>query len=228
PRLRTAAVRPVRPGPGAADAGAARGERLGGAGRPAPPVRPGRPRPLRRPDRRGRLVLRPARRGLRPAGPPHLTSGTAGAAWRRRPAGRARPPRPARPTAAPPTSPAGWPAAPDRRDRARGGAVPPASPPAGPAGVRAVPPGAAPPPRHLPHPTRTAEVMPMTTTLADLTARTGLDVLDHPEQQVSVPVIDGLQAQGDLIVVPAGLVPGFSPPVDRSSWEEVPAAGLEL
>ncbi|GAA1077250.1 hypothetical protein [Nocardiopsis composta] len=68
----------------------------------------------------------------------------------------------------------------------------------------------------------------MTTTLADLTARTGLDVLDHLEQQVSVPVIDGLQAQGDLIVVPAGLVPGFSPPVDRSSWEEVPAAGLEL
>src|SRR5690606_3358096 len=170
------------------DAGAARGERLGGAGRPAPPVRPGRPRPLRRPDRRGRLVLRPARRGLRPAGPPHLTRGTAPGA------GRFRPPLP----------------------------------PAGPAGVRAVPPGAAPHPRHLPHPTRTAEVMPMTTTLADLTARTGLDVLDHLEQQVSVPVIDGLQAQGDLIVVPAGLVPGFSPPVDRSSWEEVPAAGLEL
>ncbi|MFW5418491.1 hypothetical protein J0910_17920 [Nocardiopsis sp. CNT-189] len=68
----------------------------------------------------------------------------------------------------------------------------------------------------------------MPTTLADLTARTGLDVLDHLERQVSVPVIDGLQAQGDLIAVPAGLVPGLSLPGPGFLWDEVPPEGREL
>ena len=39
-------------------------------------------------------------------------------------------------------------------------------------------------------------------TLADLTSRTGLDVLSHLEREAAIPVIEGLQAQGDLIVVP--------------------------
>ncbi|WP_017592976.1 hypothetical protein [Nocardiopsis potens] len=68
----------------------------------------------------------------------------------------------------------------------------------------------------------------MPTTLADLTARTGLDVLDHLERQVSVPVVDGLQAQGDLIVVPAGLVPGLFLPDPGFFWDEVPPEGREL
>ncbi len=31
-------------------------------------------------------------------------------------------------------------------------------------------------------------------TLADLTGRTGLDVLDHLEQQVTIPIVSGVQA----------------------------------
>ena len=37
--------------------------------------------------------------------------------------------------------------------------------------------------------TRMSDTAP---TLADLTARTGLDVLDHLEREAEVPVIDGL------------------------------------
>ncbi|MBE8517526.1 hypothetical protein ILP97_08410 [Amycolatopsis sp. H6(2020)] len=59
--------------------------------------------------------------------------------------------------------------------------------------------------------------------LAELLDRTGLDVLDHLDRQVTVPVIDGLQAQGDLIVLPLGLL--GSVPRD---WWELPAEGREL
>src|SRR5690242_7819532 len=66
------------------------------------------------------------------------------------------------------------------------------------------------------------------TTLADLTARTGLDVLDHLEREVAIPVVAGLQAQGDLIVVPLAMVEDavLLPPAAR--WQPVPAAGVEL
>ncbi|MBA9004824.1 hypothetical protein [Thermomonospora cellulosilytica] len=67
----------------------------------------------------------------------------------------------------------------------------------------------------------------MTVTLADLTARTGLDVLDHLEREVTVPVIDGLQAQGDLIVIPRALVPEVTVR-DTADWRRVPPSGLEL
>jgi hypothetical protein len=59
--------------------------------------------------------------------------------------------------------------------------------------------------------------------LAELLDRTGLDVLDHLDRQVTVPVIDGLQAQGDLIVLPLGLL-GWVP----GDWWELPAEGREL
>lgn len=63
--------------------------------------------------------------------------------------------------------------------------------------------------------------------LAELLDRTGLDVLDHLERQVTIPVIDGLQAQGDLIVVPMDLLdPVTLHPGTR--WRPVPSAGLEL
>ncbi|MFB9690985.1 hypothetical protein [Amycolatopsis plumensis] len=61
--------------------------------------------------------------------------------------------------------------------------------------------------------------------LAELLDRTGLDVLDHLDRQVTVPVIDGLQAQGDLIVLPLALL-GSAP--TRGSWWDLPAEGREL
>lgn len=69
--------------------------------------------------------------------------------------------------------------------------------------------------------------MTTTTTLADLTRRTGLTVLDHLERELSLPVVSGLQAQGDLIVVPAALLPDVA--LSRHPrWRHVPAAGIEL
>lgn len=64
-------------------------------------------------------------------------------------------------------------------------------------------------------------------TLADLTSRTGLDVLGHLEREVTIPVVAGLQAQGDLIVIPLGLLPDVA--VERyARWRTVPPAGIEL
>ena len=82
-------------------------------------------------------------------------------------------------------------------------------------------------------------VMPLmltTLTLADLTARTGLDVLGHLEREVTIPVIDGVQAQGDLLVIPIALL-AAGPRVrirrdvsivDSPRWHEVPGAGVEV
>ncbi|MCR6489854.1 hypothetical protein M8542_44290 [Amycolatopsis sp. OK19-0408] len=61
--------------------------------------------------------------------------------------------------------------------------------------------------------------------LAELLDRTGLDVLDHLDRQVTVPVIDGLQAQGDLLVLPLALV---APSHTRRDFWELPAEGREL
>jgi hypothetical protein len=82
-------------------------------------------------------------------------------------------------------------------------------------------------------------VMPLmltTLTLADLTARTGLDVLGHLEREVTIPVTDGIQAQGDLLVIPMALLAagprdrtrGDVSIVDSPRWHEVPAAGVEV
>ncbi|WP_433474144.1 hypothetical protein ACQPZP_36030 [Spirillospora sp. CA-142024] len=68
----------------------------------------------------------------------------------------------------------------------------------------------------------------MTVTLASLTQQTGLAVLDHLDRSVSVPVVDGLQAQGDLIVIPASEISAslsFWPDV---TWTDVPPEGIEL
>lgn len=71
------------------------------------------------------------------------------------------------------------------------------------------------------------ETFTETMTLADLTRRTGLDVLDHLEREVEIPVVDGLQAQGDLIVVPLGLVDDVSVAA-TARLRPVPASGVEL
>lgn len=39
-------------------------------------------------------------------------------------------------------------------------------------------------------------------TLADITRATGFEVLEHLEAEAEVPVLGGLQAQGDLFIVP--------------------------
>ncbi|MEU7003041.1 hypothetical protein [Nonomuraea sp. NPDC046570] len=67
----------------------------------------------------------------------------------------------------------------------------------------------------------------MTVTLADLSDRTGLAVLDHLEREVTVPVINGPQAQGDLIVIPHHLVADEAL-LAHTTWTEVPAEGIEL
>lgn len=63
--------------------------------------------------------------------------------------------------------------------------------------------------------------------LAELLDQTGLDVLDHLERQVTVPVIDGLQAQGDLIVIPLALLNTVTLH-SWARWRPVPADGVEL
>lgn len=58
-------------------------------------------------------------------------------------------------------------------------------------------------------------------TLAEVTQATGFEVLEHLEAEAAVPVIGGLQAQGDLLVVPmpAGEMTGPVP---------VPAGGVAV
>lgn len=68
----------------------------------------------------------------------------------------------------------------------------------------------------------------MTLTLAELTARTGLDVLDHVEREVTIPIVAGLQAQGDLIVIPIAMVADQVVLPAAAGWPPVPAAGVEL
>lgn len=78
--------------------------------------------------------------------------------------------------------------------------------------------------------------MQTTLTLADLTARTGLDVLGHLEREVTIPVSGAIQAQGDLLVVPIALLAAATPGrawrnvsiADSPRWHEVPGAGIEV
>lgn len=70
--------------------------------------------------------------------------------------------------------------------------------------------------------------MNTTMTLSALTALTGLDVFDYLDQEVSVPVVDGLQAQGDLIVVPHALLNGAVKTGPWSQTVDVPLSGVEL
>ncbi|WP_433868894.1 hypothetical protein [Saccharopolyspora sp. CA-218241] len=63
--------------------------------------------------------------------------------------------------------------------------------------------------------------------LAELLDRTGLDALDHLERELSVPVLDGLQAQGDLLVLPLAMLGTITVPT-RARWHPVPPEGVEL
>ena len=44
--------------------------------------------------------------------------------------------------------------------------------------------------------------------LAQLIERHGIDVLDHLDRQVAIPIVSGLQRQGDVLVIPAALAAG--------------------
>lgn len=68
----------------------------------------------------------------------------------------------------------------------------------------------------------------MTVTLASLSQQTGLAVLDHLEQSVSIPVVDGLQAQGDLIVIPLSEISASLSYWPNPTWMGVPPEGVEL
>ncbi|GAA3719936.1 hypothetical protein GCM10022224_102340 [Nonomuraea antimicrobica] len=68
----------------------------------------------------------------------------------------------------------------------------------------------------------------MTMTLDSLSLRTGLSVLDHLDRSVRIPVVDGLQAQGDLIVIPLPVVAEDVRLWDEPRWQDVPPEGVEL
>jgi hypothetical protein len=69
--------------------------------------------------------------------------------------------------------------------------------------------------------------MTSTVTLADLTARTGLNVLGHLEREMTIPVTGGLQAQGDLIVIPLSLLNDVV--IWREApWRDVPGQGIDV
>ncbi|WP_040778037.1 hypothetical protein [Nocardia pneumoniae] len=52
-------------------------------------------------------------------------------------------------------------------------------------------------------------------------------VLDQFQQSVRIPVIDGMHAQGDLIVIPAHLADSVTPRPD-AMWRRVPPGGIEV
>ncbi|GAA0826481.1 hypothetical protein ACFQVD_27920 [Streptosporangium amethystogenes subsp. fukuiense] len=68
----------------------------------------------------------------------------------------------------------------------------------------------------------------MTVTLASLSRQTGLAVLDHLERSASIPVVHGLQAQGDLIVIPLSVIASSIWLWPDAGWMDVPGEGIEL
>lgn len=65
-----------------------------------------------------------------------------------------------------------------------------------------------------------------TRTLTDLAAATGVDVHDHLPFDVEIPIIDGLQAQGDLLIIPTGIVDVTAR--KGAAWVDVPPTGVEV
>lgn len=65
-------------------------------------------------------------------------------------------------------------------------------------------------------------------TLADLTGTSGLPVEAHLVLDLVIPINDGLQAQGDLVVVPLAELAGQVSVPATARWREVPPEGIEL
>jgi hypothetical protein len=67
-------------------------------------------------------------------------------------------------------------------------------------------------------------------TLTDLIGQSGIDVLAHLARDLEIPVLAGVQAQGDVIVLPLG-DRRFENEVrvqEAARWLEVPSAGVEV
>lgn len=62
-------------------------------------------------------------------------------------------------------------------------------------------------------------------TLAEITTATGFQVLEHLEAETEVPILDGLQAQGDLFIVPLAIA---GRPVQYGPAVEIPAEGVAV
>jgi hypothetical protein len=67
----------------------------------------------------------------------------------------------------------------------------------------------------------------MTVTLATLTEQTGLSVLGHLERELTIPVTDRPQAQGDLIVIPSDYLSDVTI-APTAYWRDVPATGIDV
>jgi len=63
--------------------------------------------------------------------------------------------------------------------------------------------------------------------LAEILDSAELSVLEHLEREVTVPVLGGPQAQGDLIVLPVSMVPVVTVS-SWNYWQPVPRQGVEL
>ena len=64
--------------------------------------------------------------------------------------------------------------------------------------------------------------------LAELTGATGLPVDVHLVLDLVIPVNEGLQAQGDLLVIPLAEIADQVTVKDGATWLEVPSGGVEL
>ena len=69
-----------------------------------------------------------------------------------------------------------------------------------------------------------------TATLGQLIDTHGFDVLDHLDREAEIPVLDGLQAQGDLLIIPAAAWSQTIAPRDglRHALKPVPAEGIPV
>jgi hypothetical protein len=66
------------------------------------------------------------------------------------------------------------------------------------------------------------------TSLADLTRMTGLPVAPHLMTDLVIPADEGMQAQGDLLVVPLTVLAGRVFATDGAGWTEVPPSGVQV
>lgn len=66
------------------------------------------------------------------------------------------------------------------------------------------------------------------TTLDELTAKSGLDVLDHLAGDAQIPILDGIQAQGDLLIIPLTVVADEVVVRRGAAWTAVPSSGVEV
>ena len=69
-----------------------------------------------------------------------------------------------------------------------------------------------------------------TATLGQLIDAHGFDVLDHLDREAEIPVLPGLQAQGDLLIIPAAAWSQTTAPHDglRHALKPVPADGIPV